>query len=120
MKLNDKWNLINAEGKFLLNQWLDNIGDSCYGFTQVELNNKYNFLNIKGKFVSNQWFDEVGYFHDGFAKVKLDGKLYQIDTEGNLYDLDTRKKVVAESKLTALIYNALNEALFDFSCWSTD
>lgn len=34
--------------------------------------------------------------------------------------LTNRYKRIAESKLTALIYNALNKALFDFSCWSTD
>ena len=120
VRLNDKYNFINTEGEIISNQWFNWIGVFREGFAPIDLNNKYNFINTEGKLLSNHWFDKFSYFQEGFAEVQLNDKWYKIDTEGNLYEYATSKKVVAESKLTALIYNALNEALFDFSCWGTD
>lgn len=59
VKLNDKWNLINAEGQFVSNLWFDWIGDfnEKEGFAQVKLNGKWNFINAKGQLLSQRGFD---------------------------------------------------------------
>ena len=92
VKINNKWNCINQEGRILSDQWFDYVGDFCEGFAKVNLNNKYNFINQKGRILSNQWFDYIGPFREGFARVELNGKVYKIDTSGNLALIESNKK----------------------------
>ena len=53
-------------------------------------------------------------------KSQMDDSYYHDMIKALKGESANRYKRIIESKLTALIYNALNEALFDFSCWSTD
>ena len=82
VRLNDKYNHINTDGKLVSNQWFDDVWNFCEGFAVVKLNGKYNFINEEGKLVSNQWFDYVWDFCEGFARVKLNGKWNFINNEG--------------------------------------
>ena len=86
VKLNNKWNSVDTQGKLVSpNQWFDWIGDFHDGYAKVILNNKWNFIDTQGKLVSpNQWFDGVGRFTNGYAKVKLNSKFNFIDVQGNL------------------------------------
>ena len=86
VKLNDKWNYIDTQGKLVSpNQWFDDVGNFYNGYAKVRLNNKYNFIDTKGKLVSpNQWFDDVGNFYDGYAKVRLNNRYNFIDTQEKL------------------------------------
>ena len=86
VKLNNKWNLVDTQGKlFSPNQWFDDIGDFYDGYVRIKLNNKWNFIDTQGKLVSpNQWFDDVGIFTNGYAPVKLNNKYNFIDVQGNL------------------------------------
>jgi len=81
VNLNDKYNFINQEGRFLSDQWFDYVGDFKEGFAVVELNGKRNFINQECKFLSNQWFDYGDEFSEGFGRVKLNGKWNYINQE---------------------------------------
>ena len=84
VKLNDKWNFINQEGRLLSGQWFDNVGNFSDGFAAFRFNSKYNFINQEGRLLSNQWFDGASDFSDGFARIKLNGKWNFINQEGRL------------------------------------
>ena len=84
VELNDKWNLIDVNGKLISRQWFDNIHDfDENGLAKVELNNKLNFIDVNGNFLSQQWFDYIRDFKNGIAEVKLNHKWNLIDTNGN-------------------------------------
>ena len=84
--LNNKWNLVDTQGKLLSpNQWFDDIGDFYDGYVRVKLNKKYNFIDVQGNLVfPNQWFDFAYDFYDGYARVKLNNKWNFINTQRNL------------------------------------
>ena len=84
--LNNKWNLVDTQGKlFSPNQWFDDIGDFYDGYVRIKLNNKWNYINFQGKLLSpNQWFDLTSNFYNGYATVKLNSKWNLINTQGNL------------------------------------
>ena len=86
VKLNNKWNLVDTQGKlFSPNQWFDDIGDFYDGYVRIKLNNKWNFIDTQGKLVSpNQWFDLTSNFYNGYARVKLNNKWNSVDTQGKL------------------------------------
>ena len=81
VNLNDKYNFINQEGRFLSDQWFDYVGDFYGGFAMVKLNNKHNYITQECKFLSNQWFDYGDEFREGFARVQLNGKWNFINQE---------------------------------------
>src|SRR5574344_1912034 len=84
VKLNDKSNFIDTDGKLLSDQWFGYAGNFSDGFAWVQLNDKYNFIDKNGNLLSEQWFDDVDDFNDGFARVKLNCKAKFIDTEVKL------------------------------------
>ena len=103
VKLNNKWNFINQEGRLISNQWFDYADIFREGFAEVRLNNKWNFINKEGRLLSDQWFDDVGFFSDGFAMVRLNDKCNFINQEGKFlsgqwfqgaYDFDNGFAVV--------------------------
>lgn len=58
IELNNKLNLIDANGKVISKLWFDDIDDfDKNGFAKVELNDKWNFIDKKGNLLSKQWFD---------------------------------------------------------------
>ena len=85
VKLNNKFNLINANDNLLSKQWLDYIYNfNKNGFAQVMLNGKLNFIDTNGKLLSQQWFDDMYNFDkNGIAQVMLNDKWNLIDTNGN-------------------------------------
>src|SRR5574344_1970326 len=84
VKLENKWNFINKEGKIIFKQWFDNVDNFLDGFARVKLENKWNFINKEGKIIFKQWFDNVDNFSDGFARVKLENKWNFINKEGKI------------------------------------
>lgn len=95
VRLNDKWNYINKEGKTLSLQWFDYVWDFEKGFAIVTLNHRYNFINTEGQLLSPKWFDYVGNFIEGFVRVKLNGEQYYLNTKGQLCDYDTKEVLFA-------------------------
>ena len=78
----------------------------------------------EGKLLSNQLFDNVGGFYKGFARVKLNGKIYKLDTNGQLYTLDSKpitlesinmnkKVIITEGQFAALQNMLLMEATIE-------
>ena len=67
----EKYNLITADGKLLLDEWYDFVSD-FYGEVAVVVrgDGDFNFINKQGKILSEQWFEFVDDFNDGFARVK--------------------------------------------------
>ena len=86
VRLNNKFNFIDTQGKLLSpNQWFDDVDDFSNDYARVKLNNKWNLINTQGNLVSpNQWFDYAQLFFDGYAVVKLNYKYNFIDTQGKL------------------------------------
>ena len=84
VRLNDKWNFLNPDGKLISDQWFDWVGDFCNDFARVRLNSTWNFLNTNGKLISEQWFDEIDNFKNGFARVELNDKWNFINTDGKI------------------------------------
>lgn len=84
VRLNGKWNFINAKGELLSEQWFDNCCNFNEGFAVVKLNGKYNFINTKGVLLSDQWFDNCCVFNEGFAAVVSNGQWNFINTKGEI------------------------------------
>ena len=85
VKLNNKLNLIDTNGKLVYQQWfdwIDNFNED--GIAKVNLNNKYNLIDINGNFLSKQWFSYIYEFENGIARVDLNNKCNLIDVNGNL------------------------------------
>ena len=65
VELNNKYNLIDVNGKLVSQKWFDDVLEFKNDFAIVELNYKWNFIDIYGKLVSQKWFDsfdEVYYY----------------------------------------------------------
>lgn len=72
VRLNDKSNFINQEGRIISNQWFDVVDYFSNGFAPVRLNDKWNYINQEGKLLSNQWFDSACGFSEGFGLIEQD------------------------------------------------
>ena len=86
----NKYNLINAQGKLLFDEWYDFVSDFYDGLAFVEVfvereNPRFNYIDKDGKIISDEWFRFVGYFHDGIAIVQREDYLYNlIDKKGKI------------------------------------
>ena len=69
--IDDKYNLIDANGKLLLDEWYDFVSD-FYGEVAVIVrgDGDFNLINKQGKLLSKQWFEFVDDFKAGLARVK--------------------------------------------------
>ena len=66
----NKYNLINAQGKFLFDKWFEWREDFDEGLARVQREDgKFNYINKDGKLLSNEWFSYIDYFKDGIARV---------------------------------------------------
>ena len=82
----EKYNLIDADGKLLLDEWYDFVSD-FYGEVAVVVrgDGDFNLINKNGKFVSEQWFEWIDDFKAGFAKVqRTNGEYFKIDKQGKI------------------------------------
>ena len=91
VNLNGSYNLINQNGERISQQWYDWIDYFKEGFARVMLNKNFNLINQEGQLLSDQWFDEINNFYKGLPEVKLDGKLYKLDTNGRLHNINENK-----------------------------
>lgn len=95
--LNSKMSLIInghliGDGKI----WFDKFYDYENNFARIENNNYYTFIDINGKLIGDgkKWFDYADDFnHNGLTFCEFDGKDYIMDSKGNVYDYETKKKV---------------------------
>ena len=80
------FNFINAEGRLLLDEWVDDAHLFKNGLARIKRNGKYNFINTKGQFLLDKWVDWASWYVDdeGFAKIQLNGKFNFINAEGRL------------------------------------
>lgn len=81
-----EYNLIDANGKYLSEQWFEWIGSFYDGFALVEReNHEYNYIDKEGKIISEQWFKWLDYFHNGLARVqRFDDLMNFINTDGKI------------------------------------
>ena len=76
--------------------WFDKFYDYENNFARIENNNYYTFIDINGKLIGDgkKWFDYADDFnHNGLTFCEFDGKDYIMDSKGNVYDYETKKKV---------------------------
>ena len=81
----NKYNLIDANGKLLSEQWFYWVDYFHDGFAMVKRGEfEYNYIDTKGKILSDEWFRRAYNFKDGFAVVqRSDYKYNFIDKNGN-------------------------------------
>ena len=81
-----EYNLIDANGKQLSEQWFDWIGDFYDGFALVgRENHEYNYIDKQGKILSEEWFKWLDFFNDGFARVqRFDDTMNFITKDGKI------------------------------------
>lgn len=81
-----KYNLIDAKGKYLSEQWYDWIDYFHDGFAFVKrAYEEYNYINKQGKLLSEEWFRWADDFKDGLAKIKrANGEQAKIDKNGKI------------------------------------
>lgn len=84
VEMDDKYNVMFANGEMLSEQWFDWICHFDGGFARVELNGKYNYIGTDGVLLSKHWFDSVTEFHNGFAIITIGMKWNIIGTDGKL------------------------------------
>jgi len=74
VKLNNKWGIINENGKEIIPPKYDDVNVFSNGFAQVKLNNKWGFVDINGREITDIKYDSVDNFKYGYSGVKLNGK----------------------------------------------
>ena len=112
VKLNNKFNFIDTQGKLLSpSQWFDFVYNFYNGYAIVRLKDKYNLINTQGKLLSpSQWFDWVGNFSNGYANVELNNKWYRIDTKGNIVAaVNEHTVVIAKSVLRKIVLECVEK-----------
>ena len=82
IRLNNKWNYINQEGKILSDLWYDYCDIFKNGFARVQIGNKHTFIREDGKRLNNEWYDYCFTFENGFARVKISDKYTFIREDG--------------------------------------
>ena len=82
VKLNNKWNFVDTNGKLISNTWFDRVDIFYDGYARVNLYGKYNLIDKNGKCISDTWFDWVDDFEDGYTTVRLNDKYFKIDKNG--------------------------------------
>ena len=86
VRLKDKYNLIDIQGKMLPEQWFNWVGYFKDGFARVQRkeDKQYNFIGKQGDILSDEWFMYVFDFNEGFAVVqrRRDGLRNYIDKNG--------------------------------------
>ena len=85
----NKYNLINAQGKFIFDKWFEWIEDFQDGLARVQRTSdgKFNLIGENGKFLSEQWFVWIGDFENGLALVQSERenpRFNYIDKEGKI------------------------------------
>ena len=91
VRLIDKFNFVNEEGKILLDTWFDEIGYNRFDDyrAKVKLNNKWNIININnGEYLLDKWFDHVDEFINNYVTVELNNKHNIVNTDNGEYLLD--------------------------------
>ena len=129
VRVNDKHNFINTDGKLLSEQWFDGAWSFSEGFAWVRLNDKWNFIGTNGKPLSEKWFDGAWNFLEGLAMVEIEDKYNFVNTEGKLLseqwfdDADNFSEGFARVKLNGKGYNyigtngkLLSNKWFDYAC----
>ena len=82
VRLGNKWNFIDKNGKCISDTWFDDVYYFDDVYVKVRLGNKWNLIDKNGKLISDTWFDDVYDFHDGYVYVKLNKKFIKIDKNG--------------------------------------
>ena len=85
--IDDKYNLIDENGKLLLDEWYDFVSDFYVEVAViVRGDGLMNFIDKKGKLLSNEWFRYVDYFdqYDLAVVERTNGELCKIDKTGKI------------------------------------
>jgi hypothetical protein len=77
-----KVGFIDAEGKFAIAPYFQNVEAFREGLAAVEVNRKYGFIDKSGALVIDPFFDRVASFAEGLAAVQAEGKIGFIDKLG--------------------------------------
>lgn len=70
-QFNNKWGVVNQDGKEVVPPKYDFVHDFQEGFAKVELNGRWGFINQQGQEIVAPKYDCVYDFQEDFAEVKL-------------------------------------------------
>ncbi|MBQ7668585.1 MAG: WG repeat-containing protein [Clostridia bacterium] len=86
--INDKFTILNSNGKELNDFLYDNVKEFVHGFAAVAREGKWTFVNGKGHEITDLIYDNIGNFENHYAWVKRDGKTVFINEEGQeIYEI---------------------------------
>jgi hypothetical protein len=117
------WNFIKPDGEYLRDDiWFDRAFDfNKYGFAKVYIKDRgWNFIKTNGEYIRNDiWFDEVYDFHYGYASVTIKNTIYNLKSNGILYDFkwkplqESKRNVIrlTENDLRRIIKESVNKVL---------
>ena len=83
---NNPYGFINREGKLVVENKFDYVGDFHEGLAFAKLygEKQFGFIDKKGEFVIRAQYENIGDFSEGLAAVAKDGKWGFIDKSNNL------------------------------------
>ncbi len=81
---NGKFSVIDIEGKYIVSEQYDFIGDFHGGLAVVKSGSKWGFINREGKTAVPVVYEYVSIFSDGLAEIRVNGKSGFIDATGKV------------------------------------
>ncbi len=79
-----KYNVIDAEGRYIINEGYDFIGDFHGGLAVVKSGDKWGFINREGRIAVPVIYEYASVFSDGLTEIRLNGKSGFIDMTGKV------------------------------------
>jgi hypothetical protein len=83
VKINNKWGLIDSDGKWIIQPKFDWSFKFNEGVSSVCLNSKYGIIDNSDNWIAQPIFDQLGDFYDGLTYAFLNGKCGFINKSGN-------------------------------------
>lgn len=97
--LNGYQNYLDINGNIIYEpdnpeKWFDKCDPFIDGMGLVQKNGKKNIITKVGKLLlPNLWFDGYYGYFNGYFRVRINGVAYNIDKNGNFYDINTKQPI---------------------------
>lgn len=110
------WNFINKKGKFLSDNWFEQVEDFRHGMAVVRRGYKANIINTKGVLLLKNWANDClnGYNGDDLGALGVacyDNTCICVDKNGNTYDMKTLQPINIQENEQLVLKN--NKYLFE-------
>lgn len=84
VKKNNKFNIIDLSGNFMLDFWFDNVHRLNHTSIKIELNGKFIIFDINtGSLATYIWCDYIKYFNNDWSVVRIDNSYNLVNFKSN-------------------------------------